>query len=153
MAREQRGVCFKIWVKKSCSCFLHSPRSHIGDVLWNSEPDPRRQFSHCFWSAFLDFREMRFRIESAKTYHPKHTRKGPVFGHMGLDVRLDVRTTTVTPRKRLGTWTYETRLTRIYEVVVVPDIRATTFSYMSTSDWNFGSAYLCFLIHISLTIA
>jgi len=33
MAHEPRGVCFKLWVKKSCSCFLHSPRSHVGDVL------------------------------------------------------------------------------------------------------------------------
>jgi len=83
MAHEPRGVCFKLWVKKSCSCFLLSPRSHVGDVLWNSEPDPRRQFSRCFWSAFLVFRKMRFRTKSAKTYHPKHTRKCPVFGYMG----------------------------------------------------------------------
>ena len=38
-------------MKKSCSCFLHSPRSHVVDVFWNSEPLSRRQFSHCFWLA------------------------------------------------------------------------------------------------------
>jgi len=53
MAHEPRGGCFKLWVKKSCSCFLHSPRSHVGNILWNSEPDSRhgRHFSQCFWSA------------------------------------------------------------------------------------------------------
>jgi len=35
-----------------------TPRSHIGDVLCNSEPDSRRQFSQCFWSDFLVFRKM-----------------------------------------------------------------------------------------------
>jgi hypothetical protein len=55
MVPEPRGVCFKIWVIKSRSCLRHSPRSHIGDVLWNSEPDSLRQFS----SAFLVFRKMR----------------------------------------------------------------------------------------------
>jgi len=83
MAHEPRGVCFKLELKKSCSCFLHSPRSHIGDVLWNSEPDSRRQFSHCFWSAFLVFRKMRFRTESCKTYHPKHTTEGSSFWPYG----------------------------------------------------------------------
>jgi hypothetical protein len=83
MAHEPRGVCFKLWVKKSCSCFLHSPRSHVGDVLWNSEPDSRRQFSHCFWSAFLVFRKMRFRTESAKTYDPKHNPEGSSFWPYG----------------------------------------------------------------------
>jgi len=31
MAHEPRGVCFKLWVKKSCSCFLHSP--HLARTL------------------------------------------------------------------------------------------------------------------------
>jgi len=76
---ELRGVCFKLWVIKSRSCFCHSPRSHIGDVLWNSEPDSRRQFSQCFGSAFLVFRKIRFRTESAKTYHRKHFPEGVHF--------------------------------------------------------------------------
>ena len=38
--RSQGGL-FKLWVIKSRSCFYHSPRSHIGDALWNSEPDSR----------------------------------------------------------------------------------------------------------------
>ena len=42
MVQEPRGVNFKLWVIKSRSCFRHSPRSHVGDVLWNSEPDSRR---------------------------------------------------------------------------------------------------------------
>jgi len=88
MAHELRGVCFKLWVKKSCCCFLHSPRSHVGDVLWNSEPDSRRQFSHCFWSAFLVFRKMRFRTESAKTYHPKHTQEGSSFWPYGIRLHV-----------------------------------------------------------------
>jgi len=42
MVPEPKGVCFKLWVIKSRSCFRHSLCSHIGDVLWNSEPDSRR---------------------------------------------------------------------------------------------------------------
>ena len=42
-------------VRKSCSCFLHSPRTHVGYVWWNSEPDSRRQFLLCCLSAFLVF--------------------------------------------------------------------------------------------------
>jgi len=72
MVPEPRGVCFKLWVKKSRSCFSHSPRSHIGYVLWSSEPDSCRKFSRCFWSAFLAFWKMRFRTDSAKSYHPEH---------------------------------------------------------------------------------
>jgi len=83
MVPEPRGDCFKLWVIKSRSCFRHSPRSHIGDALWNSEPDSRHQFSQCFWSAFLVFRKMRFRTESAKTYHPKHTPQGSSFWPYG----------------------------------------------------------------------
>ena len=77
-AHEPRVVCFKFWVKKSYSCFIHSARLHVGDVdvFWNSEPDSRRQFSLCFWSACFVFRKMRFRTESAETYHPKHTPEG-----------------------------------------------------------------------------
>jgi len=33
MAHELRRVRFKLWVIKSCSCFLHSPRSHVRDVV------------------------------------------------------------------------------------------------------------------------
>ena len=61
MVPEPSWVCFKLWVIKSCSCFRHSPRSHILDVLWNSEPDSRRQFSRCFGLALLVFRTIRFR--------------------------------------------------------------------------------------------
>jgi len=72
MAQEPRGVCFKLWVIKTRSCCHPSPRLHIGDVLWNFEPDLRHQFSQCFWSALLVFRKMRFWPKSAKTTHPKH---------------------------------------------------------------------------------
>jgi len=89
MAHEPTGVCFKFWVKKSCSCFLPIPRSHVGDVLWSSEPDSRRQFSHCFWSAFLGFRKMRFRTASAKTYHPKHTPEGSSFWPDGISHTIE----------------------------------------------------------------
>jgi len=41
-----------------------------------------RKFSQCFWSAFLAFRKMRFRTESAKTYHPKHPQQGTTFWSM-----------------------------------------------------------------------
>ena len=47
--------------------------------LWTRLTSRRRQFSHWFCSAFLVFRKMRFRTESAKTYHPKHTHKGSKF--------------------------------------------------------------------------
>jgi len=51
-----------------------------GDVLWNSVPDSCRQFSHCFWSAFLVFRKMRFRTENAKKRIIQNTpRMGPIF--------------------------------------------------------------------------
>ena len=83
MAHEPRGVSFKLWVKESCRCFLHSPRSHVGDVLWNSEPDSQCQFSHCFWSAFLVFRKIRFCKESDETNHPKHTPEGSSFWPYG----------------------------------------------------------------------
>ena len=52
------GFVSNFEVEKSWNCFLHSPRSHVGDVLWNSEQDSRRQFSHCFWSPSLVFRKM-----------------------------------------------------------------------------------------------
>jgi len=55
MVPEPMGDCLKLWVMKSSSCFYHSPRSHIGDAFWNSEPDSRHQFSQCFWSAFFWF--------------------------------------------------------------------------------------------------
>ena len=75
---------------KSRSCFRHSPRSHIGDALWNSEPDSRQQFSQCFWSAFLVFRKMCFRTESAKTYHPKHTPEGSSFWPYGIYIHIHI---------------------------------------------------------------
>ena len=64
---------------KSRSCFRPSPRLHIGDVLWNSEPDSRCQFSHCFWSTLLIFKKMRFGPKRAKTTHPKHPPEGSTF--------------------------------------------------------------------------
>jgi len=74
MVPEPRGVCVKLWVIKSCSCFRHPPCSHIGDVLWNSEPDSHRQISHCFWSSLLVLRKTRFWPASAQaqTTHSKH---------------------------------------------------------------------------------
>jgi len=83
MAHEPRRFGFKLWVKKSCICFLHSPRTHVGDVLWNSEPDSHRQFSHCFWSAFLIFRKMSFRTESAKHIIQNNTPAGSSFWPYG----------------------------------------------------------------------
>ena len=94
MVPEPRGDCFKLWAIKSRSCCHHSPRLHIGDALWNSEPDSRHQFSQCFWSAFLVFRKMRFRTESAKTYHPKHCPEGWSFwpyGRCSLKQIFDTR--------------------------------------------------------------
>jgi len=73
MVPEPRGVCFKLWMMKSSSCFRHSPRSHIVDILWNSEPDSRHQFSSCFWSAFFGFSENAFlnkRCWNDDTNHP-----------------------------------------------------------------------------------
>jgi len=50
---EPRGICSKLWVIKSCSCFRQSPRSHIRGCLWNSEPDShanaRSAFGQLFW--------------------------------------------------------------------------------------------------------
>ena len=53
MVLEPRGDCLKLWVIKSRSCFRHPLRSHIGDALWNSEPDSRHNshsaFGQHFW--------------------------------------------------------------------------------------------------------
>ena len=68
-----KGGLFQTLSEKILQLFSSLTSLAVGDVLWNSAPDSRRQFSHCFWSAFLVFRKMRFRTESAKTYHPKHT--------------------------------------------------------------------------------
>jgi len=76
MVPEPRGVCFKLWVMKSRSCFRNSSRSHIGDVLWNSELDSHRQFSQFFWSALLILRKMRFWPQSTKTTYTKHPDEG-----------------------------------------------------------------------------
>jgi len=46
-----------------------------------------RQFSQCFWSAFLVFRQMHFRSESAKTFILNNLGKRPLFGQMGIQVR------------------------------------------------------------------
>jgi len=62
---------------------LFSPRSHVQDVLWNSEPDSRRQFWHCFWSAFLVSGKCVFVQKVLKRIVQNTPRKGPVFGHMG----------------------------------------------------------------------
>ena len=86
MVPQPRGVCFKLWMMKSSSSFRHSPRSHIVDVLWNSEPDSRHQFSSCFWSAFLIFRKMRFWTKSADTTTQNIRWKGPLFGEMVIHV-------------------------------------------------------------------
>jgi len=75
-------------VIKSCSCFRHSLCSHVGDVLWNSEPNLRRQFSQCFGLAFLVFRKILFGTASAKTYHPKHPQKGPLFVQMEMQIEI-----------------------------------------------------------------
>jgi len=91
---EPRGVCFKLWVIKSRSCLRHSPRSHIGDVLWNSEPDSHRQLSQCFGSAFLVFRKVRFRTGKVKTCHPKQPPEGSTFWPDGKFLNLISRTAT-----------------------------------------------------------
>jgi len=70
-AQVPRGGCFKLWAKTSCSCFLHSPRSHVGDFLWNSEPDSRRQFSLCFLSAFFCFQENAFSYRKCQNVSSK----------------------------------------------------------------------------------
>jgi len=64
---------------KSRRCFRHSPRSHIGDALWNSEPDSCHQFSQCFLSAFLVLRKLHFR-KVLKRIIQNTSRKGPVCG-------------------------------------------------------------------------
>jgi len=63
------------------SCFLHSPRSYVGDVLWNSEPDSRGQFSHCFWSFWFSGKCV-FVQNVLKRIIQNTPQKGPVFGHM-----------------------------------------------------------------------
>ena len=75
---EPRWVCFKLWVIKSRSCFRHSTRSHIRE-FWIR---PTCQSSQCFWSAFLVFRKMRLRSESAETFIQNTLGKGPLFGQM-----------------------------------------------------------------------
>ena len=57
--------------------------AHWGSFFWNSGPDSRHQFSQCFWVSFLIFRKVRFRTESAKTYHPKYPPEGSTFWRDG----------------------------------------------------------------------
>jgi len=87
MAHEPRGVCFKLWVIKSCSSFLHSPRSHVGDVLWNSEQthvanshDALGQLSWIPGKCVFDEKMQFCDIQNTP-------RKGPIFGQLsdGLD--------------------------------------------------------------------
>ena len=81
MVPEPRGACFfvsNLRVIESRCRFRHSPRSHIGDVLWNSEPDLYRQFSQCFWSALLVLRKMRFDTKVLERPTQKTPRKGPL---------------------------------------------------------------------------
>jgi len=87
---EPRGYCFKLRAIKSRSCFRHSPRSHIGDALWNSEPDSRQQFSQCFWSAFLVFRKCVFVQKVLNRIIQNTPRKDPVFGHMEVQKAMIV---------------------------------------------------------------
>jgi len=55
------GVCFKPWLLSDKLLQLFSPLTSLAriDFFLNSEPDPRRQFSQSFWSAFFVFKKMR----------------------------------------------------------------------------------------------
>jgi len=63
---------------------IYIARSHVVDVLWNSEPDLRHQFSRCFWSALWCSGKCVFVQEVLKSIIQKTPRKDPVFGHMVL---------------------------------------------------------------------
>jgi len=56
----------------------------LGYVLRNSEPDSYRQFSQCFWSAFVLHRKMRFCPQVLKRPTQNTPRKGTLFGEMVL---------------------------------------------------------------------
>jgi len=76
--RSQGGLVSNLGVIESRCRFRHSPRSHIGDVLWNSKPDSYRQFSQCFWSALLVLRKMGFDTKVLERPTQNTPRKGPL---------------------------------------------------------------------------
>jgi len=85
-----KGSLFQILSDKSRNCFRHSPRPHIGYVWWNSKKESRRQFSQVLWVCVFGLQEMRFRKESAKTYHPKHPPEGSFFWPEGWNSECDI---------------------------------------------------------------
>jgi len=84
MVPEPRGDCFKLWVIQSRSCFRHSPRSHIGDALWNSEPDSRHNSHNAFGQLFWFSGKCVFVQKVLQRIIQNTPRKGPGFGHMGI---------------------------------------------------------------------
>jgi len=76
--------CLKLSVMKFRNCFRQSPRWLTRESLWNSELDSHANSHKGFWSAFLVFRKMRFRSESATMFIQNTLGKGPVFGRVGL---------------------------------------------------------------------
>ena len=77
--RSQRGFVSNFeW--QNLAAFFATPLARTLRMFCEkSEPDSHRQFSHCFGSAFLVFRKMRFRTESAKMNHPKQPPEGTAF--------------------------------------------------------------------------
>jgi len=82
MAHEPKGVCFKLSVIKSHSCFLHSPRSHVRDVLWNSEQTHVANFHSALGQLFWFSGKCVFDEKMQFCDIQNTPRKGPIFAEM-----------------------------------------------------------------------
>ena len=84
MAHEPRGVCLKLWVKRSRSCFLHSPRSHVRDVFGilnqTHVANSHSAYGQLFWLSG----KCVFVQRVLKRIIQNTPRKGPVCGHMAI---------------------------------------------------------------------
>ena len=69
---------------ESRSCFRHSPRSHIGDALWNSEPDSRHNSHSAFGQLFWFSGKCVFEQKALKRFIQNTNRGDPIFGPMGI---------------------------------------------------------------------
>jgi len=79
-----KGGLFQTLSDKSRRYFRHSPRPHIGDVLWNSEPESRHQFSQVLWGQlYWSSGKCVLEKKALKRITQNTPRKGAIFGQMG----------------------------------------------------------------------